>query len=211
MNKGIKFKNVVGLCVSNEGIEPLTNFLKQRTSYVLDISIYQEDTELFGDPIEQVRMGHFFREQNIERIVLGSIREFSTLESLSNFLFSASFFMNIGVYFVKEKIDSRDFRNMESLVAHISLTIEKFTSNERIYNICGMELKSKKVLIKRKSLNSKYWNEKERTVLVTGGNGAGPNSIGRGIYVKFDSDGEEARFNREDIECVLVQEVELVG
>lgn len=60
--------------------------------------------------------------------------------------------------------------------------------------------KGEKVVLKKNVLSPKYWDIKERTVIVLGGFGMLAKTSGTAIYVRFESDGEECRFEGYEID-----------
>lgn len=61
----------------------------------------------------------------------------------------------------------------------------------------------KLALIRKGAINPAYHAPEQRLVRCEAGFGCNPTATGRAVYVEFIADGEDSRWNRNQIECVL--------
>ena len=69
-------------------------------------------------------------------------------------------------------------------------------------NITGVNLEGKTVLVKKSFFKPAY-RELDRRFKCSGGFGCDPDAMGRAVFGEFLLDGEHARIERSDVECVL--------
>lgn len=68
------------------------------------------------------------------------------------------------------------------------------------------KLEGKVIVITPRRLKEKYWSPENQLWLAKGGFGCYPDKIGRAIYATCLFDGDEARWNREDVIGVIKEE-----
>jgi hypothetical protein len=82
---------------------------------------------------------------------------------------------------------------------------EIYTSEDTI-DIGREMLEGKILVIPVQSFSREYRTAKYQLVRATGGFGCDPTNRGTAVFVKFLSDGEEARYSRGDFEGILKEE-----
>jgi hypothetical protein len=88
---------------------------------------------------------------------------------------------------------------IESELDKRGLPVELFTAEHCVPHNYGQDLKGKVVAIKAESLSPVYRRGSEQLVYVMGGFGANPNARGTAVFCIQLSDGEQTRFNRNDV------------
>ena len=82
----------------------------------------------------------------------------------------------------------------------------KLFSQEHCFDKTHDVLEDKVIVLSPKALKEEYWSPENQLWLATGGFGCYPDKSGRAVYATCLSDGEQTRWNREDVIGVIKDE-----